>query len=105
MNLKQSDLKRITDYLETQVGQEGIKCSVCRRGTWSISRTVAELRPFQKGSLSLGGGVLPVVVFICMTCGHTLFFNAITLGIVEIPPKESSNDATPPQEKEDTGNE
>ena len=44
-----------------------------------------ELRSFNNGDIVLGNGtsIMPVITLSCAKCGHTLFFNALQLGVVD----------------------
>jgi len=60
-------------------------CNVCQGKDWILNDTVFELREFQGGGLVIGGksSIFPVITVICKTCGNTLFFNAIQLGLIK----------------------
>ncbi len=57
---------------------------VCGSKKWIVNEAILELREFNGGGLIIGGSssVMPVVSVQCENCGHTLFFNAIPLGII-----------------------
>ena len=78
------------------------ECPVCRSNKWTISEKPAELREYERGSLTIGGPVYPLVLVTCRVCGHTLLFNAIIMGIVEVPKQEpkAKQDAAPAQKGE-----
>lgn len=61
------------------------KCPMCGEGVWIVNDTIFEMREFQGGNLVIGGGtaILPVVPVTCKQCGHTVFFNALTLGLID----------------------
>lgn len=61
----------------------GKDCPICTSNNWAVEGVV-ELRPYQGGSLVIGGvtGSYPVAQLICATCGYTHFFNAVLSGIV-----------------------
>jgi hypothetical protein len=58
-------------------------CWACGTGKWNINPELFQYLPFNKGSLVVGGPVLPVVVLHCDNCGHTITFSAIQLGMVD----------------------
>jgi len=60
-------------------------CNVCQGKDWILNDTIFELREFQGGALVIGGknSIFPVITVICKTCGNTLFFNAIQLGLIK----------------------
>jgi hypothetical protein len=65
------------------------ECQVCHHYDWSLSNVVFELREFNHGSIVVGGGgganLYPAIPATCRTCGNTIFFNAIVLGVVDAP--------------------
>ena len=76
------DEQKTLDWLNKHwVGSKA--CPVCTNTKWGVSDDIVEIRPFRGGSLTLGGPLYPLIVVTCDTCGHTLFFNAKMLGLVE----------------------
>lgn len=75
-----------------QVSPSGFVCPVCGNKNWGINNIVTESREFQFGNFILGGdsALVPYITITCNNCAHTLFFNAIQLGIVN-PNQENNN--------------
>lgn len=61
---------------------------------WDLGETVVSPLVFT-GAFNLGGPVYPQIQLTCSNCGHTRYFNAIYVGIME-----SESDSSP-QKKED----
>lgn len=59
-------------------------CQSCGNKDWIASENIFELREFQGGNMVIGGksAILPVVPVTCKHCGHTIFFNALTIGLL-----------------------
>lgn len=57
-------------------------CPVSQDGNWALADHVVELRRYEKGSLYVGGPVYPMVMVVCKTCGYTMFFNAVLIGLL-----------------------
>lgn len=59
-------------------------CQICGKKEWIASANIFELREFQGGNLKIGGksAILPLIPVTCKHCGQTIFFNAISLGII-----------------------
>ena len=69
----------MVQFLNTHWG--GMKtCTVCGSNKWSIEENLAELRFLNVGAFTVGGPVIPLVVVICATCGHTVLFNPLRAG-------------------------
>jgi hypothetical protein len=57
-------------------------CPACKRPHLSLADTLLEVRPFHGGMFFAGGPVYPHAAVICTFCGHTMFFNAVILGLL-----------------------
>lgn len=84
MKLTEDKVKIVIDKLN-QDSKGGITCSVCGNRQWVVNKEIMELRGFNNGDIVLGQGtpIMPMVTLSCAQCGHTLFFNALQLGVVE----------------------
>lgn len=60
-------------------------CSMCRSSDVRLNDTIFELREYNSGNLIIGGPstIFPVVALNCVKCGHTDFFNAVLLGVLD----------------------
>ncbi len=67
-------------------------CPVCKTNSWDLPEILGEVRQFQGGGLVVGGPVFPVFPLTCKTCGHTLFFNALVMGIIQPEAKEETKE-------------
>ena len=94
MKLTDEQINGIISNLN-HVSPHGITCPVCGNKKWTINNVVIESREFQYGDIILGGNsaLVPFVTITCKHCAHTLFFNAIQIGVVN-----------PEQEKKDKDN-
>lgn len=92
MKLTDEQIKSIISRLKG-ISSSGITCPVCRNKQWIINNIVLESREFQHGDLILGGKstIMPFVTITCSRCAHTLFFNAIRLGIVNSEQEQKNN--------------
>jgi len=62
---------------------KGKPCLMCGEGSWAIQNKTFQLMEFNKGSLVVGGPIIPVIPVICNNCGNTVLVSAITAGVVE----------------------
>ena len=92
MKISQADIDAILKWLNHNWQGQKL-CPICQKNNWNISDTVYEIREFQGGGLVVGGPVYPTIGVICNVCGHTLFFNALKLGIIKGPPKKDGGDS------------
>lgn len=77
------DRVKVTDWLREN-WKGATLCPICAADNWSVGDHVIEIRVFQGKLQHVGGGNLyPYVQLICGTCGYTIFFNAIIMGLVD----------------------
>lgn len=65
------------------------RCFFCEQDQWTLIPEVVQIKPCYRGGALLGGPVYPHVLLVCTNCGHTHFFNAKTVKIIE---SDSDND-------------
>ncbi len=80
-NLSESEKKKAQDWLRERM-PAALTCSVCNTQNWILADHVVAPPIFGRG-LVLGGTAYPHVMLICRQCGHTVFFNAVMMGLVE----------------------
>lgn len=89
MTFSSADQERIKAALAEKAKVD--TCPMCRHNEWTlvdlgqVSLSVQE----QPGTFTLGGKTLPNVALICTTCGYTLLFNLIVLGLRDLIEPES----------------
>ena len=83
MNLSQEQKATFVRKLQQQGW--GTNCPICKNSRWTISDTIFELREFQGKGFHVGGAMYPVITLTCETCGNTIIFNAIIMGILTPP--------------------
>jgi endogenous inhibitor of DNA gyrase (YacG/DUF329 family) len=82
VNLNESQQKFIRDSVNT-VWKGKRECPICISKTvWTIT-TIVEVREFNEGNHCPGAAITPLIQVQCSTCGHTVLFNAIALGVVD----------------------
>src|ERR1700730_6211334 len=80
---KSQQEKLLTKVRSLSSWKEGRPCEVCSSTNWSVSDRLWELREYNEGNFVMGGPITPLVSLQCGTCGHVIFLNAITLGMVD----------------------
>ncbi len=92
MKLSEEQKSQMIKRLDEAWGAERI-CPVCHHDEWAVFDTVFEVREFVGGSVNVSGGaIIPCIAVTCKHCSHTLFFNAIKLGLVPPPEKEKKGE-------------
>ena len=61
------------------------QCPFCGKNSLVWSTVVFEMREYQGGNLVIGGNskIFPLITATCSKCGNVVFFNAITLGLID----------------------
>lgn len=77
---KEQERNRALVWLN-QKAPSGFLCQICGNKQWTIGDMV-ELRPYEGGNLTLGGGTFPAMQVVCANCGNTLLVNAVLSGVV-----------------------
>jgi DNA-directed RNA polymerase subunit RPC12/RpoP len=71
---------RIIKHLEDKWGEN--VCPMCGHRDWNVPEEIYELREFQSGGLTIGGGpIVPVLPITCAYCGNTVLVNGIVAGL------------------------
>jgi hypothetical protein len=87
MQLSTDQAKVFMDWLNAK-WKAPRTCPICGDNNWNASDRIFEMREFQGGAMVIGGLLQPVVPVSCVNCSHTLYFNAIQIGIVDSHPKD-----------------
>lgn len=79
-------------------------CPICRSQSWAINDLI-EMRPYAGGALIMGGPLYVMVPVMCRVCQYTIFFNAVTSGVVQkgTPPPEAESDGTAAESDGESG--
>lgn len=91
MKLTDCQLKQFIAQF-SQFAPGGCTCPVCGNKHWNVSDTLFQSLEFTGLDLKIGKGMsmLPFIVLTCKTCSYTMFFNAITCGVLKIEDLESN---------------
>lgn len=65
-------------------------CPICGRKEWQLAGNLVNLHiAYPDAALTVGGPVYPQALLICETCGYTMLFNAVMMGLAK--PGDASN--------------
>ena len=84
------DESKVIEWLEKH-WKSPRACPICHNNNWSVSDKLWELREFRGSHLVVGGPVVPLVAVTCQVCAHTVFFNAIAVGVVRAGERGEKN--------------
>ena len=80
--LTKEQKETINDWLVEKWGPDG-ECYVCKTSAWAIGKHLVTPTLFSEKGFWAGGTAYPSVMIVCTNCGHTVHFNAITIGLLE----------------------
>jgi len=82
MALSQAQKQQVINWLQTKK-PTGFQCSVCGVAMWSVGDHIVTAMVNEGGGLSVGGPSYPNAFLICNNCGHTVYFNAVMMGLMK----------------------
>lgn len=82
MAMTQDEKQKIINWLN-QKQPTGFQCSVCNDRRWTVGDHVVSALVSEGGGIQIGGTNYPNVFLVCNNCGHTVYFNAVMLGVVK----------------------
>jgi predicted nucleic-acid-binding Zn-ribbon protein len=91
MKLDDKQKKHLLEYID-QKWPEPKACPICKNTDWYLSDTIFEIREYFEAAFKTSGLAMPLIVLACKTCGYTILFNAISIGIIEPNKKEVRNE-------------
>lgn len=87
--LTQEQKQKIADWLNSRSPSGTPVCPFCASREWIIADHLVQAAVVgPSGDLQIGGIGYPQVMLISTGCGHTVFFNAVLMGIMGDTPKE-----------------
>jgi predicted nucleic-acid-binding Zn-ribbon protein len=92
MNLNGKDTAVLMKHFDS-VWPEPRSCAVCGNDSWKLIELVFELREVaESASVQEQDTAVPLVAVTCSRCGNTLFFNAITAGVLTTGGDQQNHD-------------
>jgi len=77
--LSQEQRDYVTRHLHSSV--KTVNCDWCGENAWGVEPNLVQLKIFTRGVEIRGAPVYPMVLVRCGNCGHTIFFNALSIGL------------------------
>jgi hypothetical protein len=68
----------------------GQKCPICLHDDWFVGDQLFELKE-NEPEIPQTPSIMPVASVICKNCGHTVFFNALHIKLMDIPKQGGQN--------------
>jgi hypothetical protein len=88
--LSQADNDTIKRWWD-QHWKEPVICPVCKTSDWSLGPHIVNVQRHAADAGVANTPTYPHILVSCKTCAHTMFFNAVTIGVAaaEAPPVEA----------------
>ena len=64
-----------------------LKCPCCGKSNFTVGEHLVSPPTVGRDGVQLGGVAYPNAMLICTNCAHTLFFNAVVIGLDATRPK------------------
>ncbi len=89
-DLTQEQFEKFVHWLEQKV-PHGLMCSVCGQNNWEASPRLSTTMNLSGSAIAIGGPIQPLISLTCKNCAHTVFFNALISGVMDVEKKEADN--------------
>ena len=88
--LTDEEKKQVESWIDNQVGDRRFVCSICNNSKWMVGNHLVA-PPIYSTGFHLGGPAYPQAMVICTVCAHTVFLNAVMVGIA-LPQKTETEE-------------
>ena len=72
--------------------KEPVICPVCKTTDWSLSSHLANVQRFATDANASNTPTYPHIIITCKSCAHSIFFNAVQIGIAAPPARQRGSD-------------
>ncbi|OGI18232.1 MAG: hypothetical protein A2287_07735 [Candidatus Melainabacteria bacterium RIFOXYA12_FULL_32_12] len=86
INGKKVDKKLIQQKIISLLNKKNpslVKCQYCGQGNWTVGENLTVLTEYSKDGFRIGGPSFPFFFIACSNCGYSMFFNAVTGGLID----------------------
>ena len=104
-SLSKEEIQKVIKWLSEKMDQTtGLVCSICNTRQWTVADDLVIPPIYRAGGVSIGGAGYPQAMLICNNCAHTVYVNAVRIGLWEDEKGESDTPEDPtPQAEEKAG--
>ena len=101
-SLSKEQKQKVIQWLSEKVDPEtGLVCSICNTREWTVADDLVIPPVYRGGGFVIGGVGYPQAMLICKNCAHTIYVNAVRIGLWEDEKGESDSPEDPiPQAEE-----
>ena len=101
-SLTKEQKQKVVNWLGEKMDQKtGLLCSICNTRKWTVADDLVIPPIYRGGGFSIGGAGYPQAMLICNNCAHTVYINAVRIGLWEDERGESDTPEDPTPQAED----
>ena len=72
--------------------QDPVICPVCKQTDWSLTSHLVNVQRFATDADASNAPICPHIIITCKFCAHSMFFNAVQIGVVVPPARQRASD-------------
>ena len=72
--------------------QDPVICPVCKKTDWSLTSHLVNVQRFATDADASNAPICPHIIITCKFCAHSMFFNAVQIGVAAPPARQRASD-------------
>ena len=72
--------------------QDPVICPVCKKTDWSLTSHLVNVQRFATDADASNAPICPHIIITCKFCAHSMFFNAVQIGVAAPPARQRAPD-------------
>ena len=72
--------------------QDPVICPVCKKSDWSLTSHLVNVQRFATNADASNAPICPHIIITCKFCAHSMFFNAVQIGVAAPPARQRAPD-------------
>ena len=72
--------------------QDPVICPVCKKTDWSLTSHLVNVQRFATNADASNAPICPHIIITCKFCAHSMFFNAVQIGVAAPPARQRASD-------------
>ena len=72
--------------------QDPVICPVCKKTDWSLTSHLVNVQRFATNADASNAPICPHIIITCKFCAHSMFFNAVQIGVAVPPARQRASD-------------
>ena len=72
--------------------QDPVICPVCKKSDWSLTSHLVNVQRFATDADASNAPICPHIIITCKFCAHSMFFNAVQIGVAAPPARQRASD-------------